>query len=504
MNKKILCIGAEIELTDHMVTIMAGEDHLQNHGLITSNDFIPLCAGYYHTSCADLDTAMIVRLSDRFDKIVMLDQPISAYGHFKLFITTFKLMCELEDLKYSTDFRNNKNNRDIQYWYEYLRTNKSFCAYPFSSYIENHEKTTLCCKNPFFIKFPKDIISWKNDPDYNKIRDRMMKGIQDWNQCGKACYSIEQEGVESTRQFETLETAIRLGMSSIEDFANLEHPVDYEIRPSNKCNIMCRMCDNERSHLIEKEWKKIGIQVSRPPTFANTSLESLQIETAKRIYVAGGEPTIMPEFYAFLQKCIDINKTDFELLIGTNGMKVSNKLLNLLGHFSDVCFSVSFDGYKKINDYIRWGSEFDTIVKNAKLLKNQGHKIGLQTVLSIYNACRIHEIFEFYDAEFPGSSTLSQPAYFDGEILYPYNFPYPEMVLDSLHRCTKTRVYHANGRSTKSLIDSMISIYSDPNYRCDLIKLKKFFEFNDKLDTSRNSRLEDYIPELEECRRLIK
>ena len=502
MNKKILCIGAEIQQTDFMVSQLATQNQSHNHGLIVSIDFVPLLDGYYHTSAADLDTAGILKISHNFDQIIMLDQPISSYNHFKSFVTVFKLMCDLEDQGHATVFRENKNNQNISYWYDYLRTNKSFCAYPFSSYIENHEKTSLCCKNPLYIKFPKDITDWKSDPDYKKIRDRMIKGELDWEQCGVGCYSREREGVESTRQFETLETAMRLGMRSVEDFVNLDHPTDYEVRPSNKCNIMCRMCDSNHSHLIDKEWKRIGIKWGSPKTFVNTPFESIDIDTAKRIYIAGGEPTIMPEVYEFFRKCIDRGRTDFELLIGTNGMKVSNKLLRLLEHFPDVCFSVSFDGYKKINDYIRWGSDFDTIMHNTKLLKSHGHKIGFQTVFSIYNNCRIHEIFEFYDTEFPGCSTLSQPASFKEDILSPYNYPNPVPVLASLYRCTKTRVYHANGRSTKTLVDSLIQIYSDPDYRYDKEKLSKFFTFNDKLDQSRNSRLGDYIPELEDCRKL--
>lgn len=502
MNETILCIGAEIEETDRMVTDLAKKHQTKNHGLIISCDFSPQDFGYYHITVSDIDTAGVIKLSAHFDKIIMLDQPISSYGHFKSFVTTFKLMCELEHQGHTTDFRENKNNQNIGYWHNYLRTNKSFCAYPFSSYIETHEKTSLCCKNPLYIKFPKDIKDWKTDPDYKKIRDRMLQGVLDWDQCG-ACYAREEEEVESTRQFETFETAIRLGMSSAEDFANLAHPTDYEIRPSNKCNIMCRMCDSDHSHLIDKEWKRIGIKLAKPKTFANTPFESINLQTARRIYVAGGEPTIMPEIYDFFQKCIDHGRTDFELLIGTNGMKVSDKLLRLLEHFPDVCFSVSFDGYKKINDYIRWGSDFDTIVHNTKLLKSHGHKIGFQTVFSIYNNCRVHEIFEFFDAEFPGCSTLSQPAIFDGNILLPYNYPDPAPVLDSLYRCTKTQVYHANGRSTKTLVDSLIKIYSRPDYRCDLKKLSDFFAFNDKLDQSRTSRLADYVPELENCRELI-
>jgi hypothetical protein len=37
----------------------------------------------------------------------------------------------------------------------------------------------------------------------------------------------------------------------------------------------------------------------------------------------------------------------------------------------------------------------------------------------------------------------------------------------------------------------------------DIEKLKKFFDYNDLLDQSRNVKLIDYIPELESCRSYI-
>jgi len=54
----------------------------------------------------------------------------------------------------------------------------------------------------------------------------------------------------------------------------------------------------------------------------------------------------------------------------------------------------------------------------------------------------------------------------------------------------------------QSFIDGFIMHYSN-NFKLDLEKLKAFFEFNDKLDQSRNIKLIDYIPELEAARKLV-
>jgi pyruvate-formate lyase-activating enzyme len=492
-DKKILVLGNETVDTDQKVLKLAQINGTVNHGLINDPAFEPVAPGYYHTTVSDLETGIIIKKAEKFDSIIMLNQAKKTYPHFKSFITTFRLMHNLEQRGHAVEYRDNPHNKDIIYWHTLVRENTSFCFYPFVNLIENHDTTSLCCKNSDPIKYRNDIVNWQTDADYNKIRNRMVKGEQDTTQCHD-CYDRESEGIESCRQFETVEAAIRLNVTTIEEFRNFAYPLEYELRPSNKCNIMCRMCDDAHSHLIEKEWKRIGIPLS-PQQFRDTPFNSIHIDTAKRIYVAGGEPTIMTEFYNFLEKCLAHGRTDFELLIGSNGMKISNKLLRLLDHFSDVTFSLSIDGYKQVNDYIRWGSNFDTIIKNSRVLRDHGHKIGLQAVFSMYNTTRMHEVFEFYDDEFPGCTTLCQPAGFKGEIMLPHYYPDPDAVLRSLERCTKTNVYHGNGRSSKSMVDSLINMYTN-NYQCNTQKLKEFFEFNDRLDQARNSNLADYITEL--------
>jgi hypothetical protein len=69
------------------------------------------------------------------------------------------------------------------------------------------------------------------------IRNNMLAGLQMPDKC-KICYEREEEGGESARQFESLEWAIHLKLSNKQDLKKIEQPVLYEIRPSNKCNIM--------------------------------------------------------------------------------------------------------------------------------------------------------------------------------------------------------------------------------------------------------------------------
>jgi hypothetical protein len=502
-NKKILCIGNETPNTDNLVSVLASSNATTNHGLITTNSFYPQHSGYYHTSIADLSSGdIVVNLAQRFDLIIMLDQGIESYPHWKSFVNTFRLMIELEKKEFNTDFKNNENNKTIIYWYNLLRTNKSLCVYPFINLVNDYGSAVQCQKNPAPIARVDSIVDWSTDPAFAPIRNNMLAGLQMPDRC-KICYEREEENGESTRQFESLEWAMELGLTNKQDLKNIKYPVYYEIRPSNKCNIMCRMCDDKHSHLIEEENKKLGIPVVTDTwKFQDFPYDKIDFNTVKRIYWAGGEPTVMPEFYAFLRRCIEQKQTNFYLSIGTNGQKISDRLLDLLKEFPQVNFSISFDGYKKVNDYIRWGSDFDTIRTNCYRILEHGHQLAFQTVFSMYNATRMHEVYEFYDQEFPGLNTLVQPASDITGYLGPWHNPLQEQVLESMYRCRETKIYHNNGRNTNNLVEEIISRYTNHDY--DPTILKSFFQYNDRIDLARGSRLEDYIPELEQARSLLK
>jgi hypothetical protein len=73
----------------------------------------------------------------------------------------------------------------------------------------------------------------------------------------------------------------------------------------------------------------------------------------------------MPEVQEFMRTCIEKNKTDFFLTMCTNGVKISDEFLELLGHFPNTNFSFSIDGYDKVNDYWRSGSKWDRVIDNV-------------------------------------------------------------------------------------------------------------------------------------------
>ena len=501
-DKKILCLGSNNYDTNQRTQALANDNNAVNHGLISSANFVPGALGYYHTTVIDLPSGAIINIAANFDSIVLFDQSQELWSHWKPLLSTYKIMLELDQLGYHTVYQENNNIKKFQTFYKILNENKSFCIYPWIELTENSGYLTACCRSDKKITTIKELKNWKTDPEYTKIRQSMLAGELLPEHCDY-CYDYERKGIESYRQFETKEWISKLDINSVEDLYNIEHPYYYEVRLNNKCNIQCRSCKPEYSHLIEREYKKFNIVYPERQSFKYSSLDTIDIDTLgpkTRVYLTGGEPTIIAEVFEFMRQCIKRGKTDFEFSFLTNGVKLSAQFLKLVSHFSNANFSISVDGYGKINDYWRWGSDWNTLIKNIHTLKNLGYPISINCVPGIYNVTNLHLLYEFLDQEFPQIGIYLQINHVGPQSAY--NHPNAELVVESMSRCKKTLTYHTDGKSNRTTIDSLSDYYSK-NPQPNLAELREFFDYNDQLDRARNVQLVDYIPELEQCRKLV-
>lgn len=504
-NKKILCLGTNSTASDINTTRLAGIDQTTNHGLISESTFLPEMVGYYHTTIVDVFSGGVIELAKHFDQIKMLNQSYEEWSHWKILLATYKIMIELEKLGYSVDFRTNECVKSIIFMDELLQKNKRFCLYPWMHLLEEYGDVYLCSKSgpPNEVKKLKDITDWKTDPDFVEVRRKMLAG--EYTEKCKTCYTEQELGFTSTRVHESMDWGVKLNIKSLEDLEKFDRPVYYEVRPSNKCNLQCRMCKPHDSDLIDKEFKKIEIVVpTRQKIWGNydhIDVEKLLPEA--RIYSTGGEPTMIPKFYEFLEKCVRLGRTDLDITFNTNVQKVSDKLINLLKRFKNVNFSVSVDGYGRVNEYIRWGSDWAKTVVNMHKLKDLGFYISIEAIPSIWNITNLHLLYEFADKEFPASTIFLQQVYWHDESISIFNHPNPRLVCESMNRIKQTKMYYTDARDNRAIVDTILSYYQNESYTCDIDTLRKFFEFNDKLDQSRNVKLADYIPELEACRKYL-
>lgn len=488
--KKILCIGSNHEITDKIVHALSVKHKTKNHGLVNNTKEINFQFGFYHTSIVDLNLAEIESIAPAFDKILVLDIQDKFWNHPDEFYLTKNLADRLEK-NFTVEWENPKSATRLDYWKKLVSENKSFCIFPFIELWIDDEHTRLCCRSDVPIE-KVDNLDWANGSNLSKIRTKMINGELLPSHC-KQCYEYENLGMLSARQQETVEWANRLNLKSIKDLEKITKPVYYEIRPSNKCNLMCRTCKPKWSSLIEQEyvtngWRKNFINIKR------FNFEIVDLNNVKKLYVGGGEPTAMIEFYNFLNLCIQKGKTDFEFLVNSNCAKISDKLLDKFSKFSNLSFLVSIDGYKKVNDYARWLSDWDTVIANVNKLK-ENHKVAFNVTVSIYTVASLLELLKFLDINFPESLVHCSIAV--GHNISPFVFPDSKFIISQIDKM-KTLNCVKKDNLLLSFVEGLEQKFK--TNQMNTTELKQFFEFNDKLDQSRHSRLKDYIPELDKFR----
>lgn len=157
------------------------------------------------------------------------------------------------------------------------------------------------------------------------------------------------------------------------DFDSME-PTYLDIRFGNLCNLKCRTCRPGFSSSIAAEFNKMFNENHKVLyTLNQDAVDSIysKLATVKNIYLAGGEPLLEENNYKLLQYLIENNLKPM-LSYNTNLTTISFKNINyfeLWNHFPNIEITVSIDGYKEVNDYIRFGSKYEEVIKNIEIIR---------------------------------------------------------------------------------------------------------------------------------------
>jgi len=493
--KTIIYIGNGQESADKQAKILSLKSHIPYHGLLDT--LTNISVGGYHTSIIDIKPQ---ELEDKIKLltdvcVVVLDQPEQEFNSKYDFLETINLAQNLEKLNVNVIFQN-PNTRNP--FYKILNKNKSFCILPFIAIHQLNDKIGTCCLMPKFLTTTQTYTDFKTDTTLNEFRKHLVDGDKVSN-CN-ICYNLEDLGTSSPRITYTINWTNKLNYKSITEIVEQHNLIDYDIRVGNQCNALCRSCNSKNSHLIDVEYNNIGLTKKLYGLESSTDFSVVDLNTIQRLYVAGGEPTISKEFSNFLEKCIKINKTDFEIVVNTNGFVVTERFLNLVSNFNNFKFELSVDGNDLTNYYIRYPISWEKLSANIDRMYNVTNgKVSTNTVMSIYNIGHLYSIINYFEKYYP--LVENHLTFVDGiDFMAPSNFPNTKFALADLNKL-KTLTQYKTNVLFKSKVDAIIRVIETVPVNYD--KLVEFFEFNDRLDASRSVKLADYIPELEACRALI-
>jgi sulfatase maturation enzyme AslB (radical SAM superfamily) len=257
--------------------------------------------------------------------------------------------------------------------------------------------------------------AWNND--YMKsVRTTMLKG--EIPASCKKCFQEEKLGVVSKRIWETgtwVEEGIdipELIKQTQEDGTVPEKLVYLDLRLGHTCNLKCVMCSPHDSSMWVQDHKKIY------PLFKHDTLKKQmdwdqksfnnywhenpdfwkqmysQIPNLKQVYFAGGEPLLIKEHKIFLEEIIRQGYADKILIrYNTNGLLINDDIIDLWKKFKTVKVGFSIDALDDRNHYIRYPSDWNTIVQNLHKLDNtpDNIQVSIATAIQILNIKNLPE-----------------------------------------------------------------------------------------------------------------
>ncbi len=234
------------------------------------------------------------------------------------------------------------------------------------------------------------------------------------------CFDEEAKGITSKRQWETIQWRERLDIDKIVAKTSVDGtlPVDipyFDLRLGNLCQLKCIMCSPHDSSSWIKDWKlqypnyktielKQDQEWNRHYNYTwyqkSSFLDSMkeQSKNIKELYFAGGEPLLIPEHYKILEFMIETDSAkNCVLRYNSNGLELSEKLFDLWNHFKEVRFNFSIDAVGEKNDYIRYPSDWNSVVKNLHILDNTPDHvhINISCAVQLLNILYLPELAEW-------------------------------------------------------------------------------------------------------------
>tara|TARA_Y100000590_G_scaffold24834_1_gene28261 strand:+ start:23768 stop:25021 length:1254 start_codon:yes stop_codon:yes gene_type:complete len=196
-------------------------------------------------------------------------------------------------------------------------------------------------------------------------------------------------------------------------------PLTLDYRPSNLCNLKCRMCGPGSSTEWAKEIERYKnshyqnldkmedgtevIMMSTDNAFmfdretnADDQYKNLPLDNIRRAAFLGGEPLLNEEVFNIMSNWIKLGKDNIKIQITTNGTSFTDRWLKLFSKFKRIKLVISLDGVGNTFDYIRTNANWDKVLENCKNLSKLDHiTICFSYCIQMYNVFGLVEILEF-------------------------------------------------------------------------------------------------------------
>lgn len=338
---------------------------------------------------------------------------------------------------------------------KYLKSN--LCHIPWSG-IEARPNGTYkpCCVYKYTIKDAEgrelttmnhDIGQAQNSADMDRLRQEFKEGKRPEG-C-EACWKEEDVGKTSKRQHTWLKSP-EIGTVCVSKDVVL--PAYLDLKLGNICNLKCRICSPHSSSQMVADWAKLDPdnkdhwqqfnKTGMWPRKSNRLLDTLDdwLPHVRYLEITGGEPLMIQEQFAVLQRCIDLGVAGrIDVHYNTNGTQYPEEAVkHIWPHFKRVELAFSIDDIGKRFEYQRKNAKFDEVDQNIRKFRDSGLKnLSPQvcTTINFFNIMYIDELAKYVEDWAPDYwhiNILHWPVEFDVQRLDPVT---KKQITEKLQSC---------------------------------------------------------------------
>lgn len=395
---------------------------------------------------------------------------------------------------------------------------KTFCSLPWIHLATHpHGGVTLCCiadhtnsesraknfdenGNPIWLTLGKDSIDDIMNSDYYKQTRLQMLNDEIPKACER-CFIEEQNGIRSKRLEENenyKDFTIENAKSITDGSGKIKVPMKFvELRLGNLCNVKCRSCNPASSTKWVKEYKELEKNFDFVTSYRWVD-DFSWIENDKfwddlfdnsdeleMIYINGGEPTLVKKHWEYLDKLVEKDMAkNISLWYSINMTNLPPKTFDIWKKFKNVRVSCSIDDIDKRNLYLRYPTQWKSVLKNLDLLLDEKYlDVSVCQTISFLNVFYMDEFYDYFHNH--KKLHVHQNMVYDPQFLSPWILPI-EIKRDIIDRCEKVM--------NKADFDIFKSYMM--NNKSDEKLLQQGIEYNEYLDGTRNENMKETFKEL--------
>ena len=289
----------------------------------------------------------------------------------------------------------------------------AYCMAPFRNvYINNGTARPCCWYDRKDLTNKVETLTEAVDVFYSTEFDNIRKDQELPTACWK-CQMHEDQGGKSHRML----------WNEREEDDNTVKLTDLDLYMGNLCNLACVSCSSHNSSKwIAEEQKIFGSAYKTKQDDIDINLTWDMVKDLKRIKLAGGEVTIMPDHKKFLQQLIDFDVAkNITLVYIVNNTTDPTQFADLFAQFDSIEFILSVDGIGEVSDYVRYLSKWHQLEHNINKSIEAGISVSINCVVSILNVHHMPELIEWWNARGPiFFRLLDYPAHLSIQNLLPW------------------------------------------------------------------------------------